>query len=184
MQHVPHELRRASGSDRPFLWHLSGLYTYDDANQTQFAFLTQLDGTPYPGLAVLADLSLPSTYEEEAVFANATYKFTHWFSLGAGLRYSHNDQTFSQNFTGGALIPIGITPCSSSEDIVNFLVTPQFHLWKDGLPYVRIASGSQPGGPNAPLTTEQGADPIVWLATLPDDGPNRGFFQDRKPLPW
>jgi len=40
------------------------------------------------------------------------------------------------------------------------------------------------GGPNAPRTPEQGADTIVWLATLPDDGPNRGFFQDRKPLPW
>jgi len=40
------------------------------------------------------------------------------------------------------------------------------------------------GGPNAPRTPEQGADTIVWLATLPDDGPNHGFFQDRKPLPW
>jgi NAD(P)-dependent dehydrogenase (short-subunit alcohol dehydrogenase family) len=40
------------------------------------------------------------------------------------------------------------------------------------------------GGPNAPRAPEQGADTIVWLATLPDDGPNRGFFQDRKPLPW
>jgi NAD(P)-dependent dehydrogenase (short-subunit alcohol dehydrogenase family) len=40
------------------------------------------------------------------------------------------------------------------------------------------------GGPQAPRSPEQGADTIVWLATLPDDGPNGGFFQDRKPLPW
>jgi NAD(P)-dependent dehydrogenase (short-subunit alcohol dehydrogenase family) len=40
------------------------------------------------------------------------------------------------------------------------------------------------GGPNAPRTPEQGADTIVWLATLPDDGPTGGFFQDRQPLPW
>ena len=40
------------------------------------------------------------------------------------------------------------------------------------------------GGPNAPRTPEQGADTIVWLATLPDDGPSGGYFQDRKPLPW
>lgn len=40
------------------------------------------------------------------------------------------------------------------------------------------------GGPDAPRSPEQGADTIVWLATLPDDGPNGGFFQDRKPLPW
>jgi NAD(P)-dependent dehydrogenase (short-subunit alcohol dehydrogenase family) len=40
------------------------------------------------------------------------------------------------------------------------------------------------GGPEAPRTVEEGADTIVWLATLPDDGPTGGFFQDRKPLPW
>lgn len=40
------------------------------------------------------------------------------------------------------------------------------------------------GGRSAPRTPEQGADTIVWLATLPDDGPSGGFFQDRKPIPW
>jgi hypothetical protein len=24
----------------------------------------------------------------------------------------------------------------------------------------------------------------VWLATLPADGPNGGFFRDREPIPW
>ncbi|TAK05980.1 MAG: SDR family oxidoreductase [Candidatus Manganitrophaceae bacterium] len=40
------------------------------------------------------------------------------------------------------------------------------------------------GGPAAPRTVEQGADGIVWAATLPDDGPTGGFFRDRKPIPW
>jgi NAD(P)-dependent dehydrogenase (short-subunit alcohol dehydrogenase family) len=40
------------------------------------------------------------------------------------------------------------------------------------------------GGPGAPRTVEQGADTPVWLATLPADGPNGGFFRDRKPIPW
>jgi NAD(P)-dependent dehydrogenase (short-subunit alcohol dehydrogenase family) len=40
------------------------------------------------------------------------------------------------------------------------------------------------GGPNAPRTVEQAADTAVWLATLPDDGPNGGFFRDRQPIPW
>ena len=40
------------------------------------------------------------------------------------------------------------------------------------------------GGPGAPRTVEQGADSAVWLATLPDDGPNGGFFRDRKPIAW
>nr|WP_250124028.1 hypothetical protein [Chroococcidiopsis sp. CCMEE 29] len=40
------------------------------------------------------------------------------------------------------------------------------------------------GGSNAPRTLEQGVDTIVWLATLPDDGPTSGFFRDRQPIPW
>jgi NAD(P)-dependent dehydrogenase (short-subunit alcohol dehydrogenase family) len=40
------------------------------------------------------------------------------------------------------------------------------------------------GGRAAPRTPEQGADTIVWLATLPKDGPTDGFFRDRRPIPW
>ena len=40
------------------------------------------------------------------------------------------------------------------------------------------------GGRNAPRTVEQGADTIVWLATLPATGPTGGFFSDRKPIAW
>jgi len=40
------------------------------------------------------------------------------------------------------------------------------------------------GGPAAPRSVEEGADSIVWLATLPDNGPTGGFFHDRKQIPW
>jgi NAD(P)-dependent dehydrogenase (short-subunit alcohol dehydrogenase family) len=40
------------------------------------------------------------------------------------------------------------------------------------------------GGPHAPRSVEEGADTIVWLATLPNDGPTGGFFHDRKRVPW
>ena len=40
------------------------------------------------------------------------------------------------------------------------------------------------GRPHATRSVEQGADTIVWLATLPDDGPSGGFFRDRQPIPW
>jgi NAD(P)-dependent dehydrogenase (short-subunit alcohol dehydrogenase family) len=40
------------------------------------------------------------------------------------------------------------------------------------------------GGDKAPRTPEQGADSIVWLATLPDDGPSGGLFRDRRRLDW
>jgi NAD(P)-dependent dehydrogenase (short-subunit alcohol dehydrogenase family) len=40
------------------------------------------------------------------------------------------------------------------------------------------------GGPSAPRSLPEGADTIVWLATLPDDGPTGGFFRDRRPIGW
>jgi len=39
------------------------------------------------------------------------------------------------------------------------------------------------GGPmGATKTVADGAAGVVWLATLPDDGPTGGFFRDRKPV--
>ena len=46
--------------------------------------------------------------------------------------------------------------------------------------WVRTDMGTQ----SARVSVEEGADTPVWLATLPDDGPSGGFFQDRKLLPW
>jgi len=40
------------------------------------------------------------------------------------------------------------------------------------------------GGPSAPRSPREGADTIVWLATLADDGPTGGFFHDRQPIAW
>ena len=40
------------------------------------------------------------------------------------------------------------------------------------------------GGSAAPRSIRQGADTIVWLATLPDDGPSGGFFSDRRQIEW
>jgi NAD(P)-dependent dehydrogenase (short-subunit alcohol dehydrogenase family) len=40
------------------------------------------------------------------------------------------------------------------------------------------------GGKDAPRTPEQGADTIVWLATLQNDGATGGFFRDRQQIEW
>jgi NAD(P)-dependent dehydrogenase (short-subunit alcohol dehydrogenase family) len=40
------------------------------------------------------------------------------------------------------------------------------------------------GGSKALRSVAQGAEKIVWLATLPASGPNGKFFKDRKPLDW
>ncbi len=40
------------------------------------------------------------------------------------------------------------------------------------------------GSPEAPRSAEEGAAGIVWLATLPEGGPNGGFFRDGQQLAW
>lgn len=40
------------------------------------------------------------------------------------------------------------------------------------------------GGPQAPRSIEEGAEGIVWAATLPTGGPRGGFFRDGEPFPW
>jgi len=40
------------------------------------------------------------------------------------------------------------------------------------------------GGKGATRSIEQGAETIIWLATLPDGAPTGGFFRDKKPMAW
>lgn len=40
------------------------------------------------------------------------------------------------------------------------------------------------GGSNANRTVEEGADGVVWAATLPNNGPTGGFFRDRRHVAW
>jgi NAD(P)-dependent dehydrogenase (short-subunit alcohol dehydrogenase family) len=40
------------------------------------------------------------------------------------------------------------------------------------------------GGPGAPRSVEEGADTIVWLATLGARGPTGGFYSDRRSIAW
>lgn len=160
------ELRLTSKTGERFEWQVGAFFTYEDAANTQSLFLRQLDGTKFTGplaiLNTLAVIEIPSTYTEYAGFANGTYHFTDQWSLGAGLRYSHDSQDFSQNVVDGIVLPIANTPGSSEEDIWNFMVTPQFQIDKDKLLYVRIASGYQPGGPNVALP---GVPPSVGPTT-------------------
>jgi NAD(P)-dependent dehydrogenase (short-subunit alcohol dehydrogenase family) len=40
------------------------------------------------------------------------------------------------------------------------------------------------GGSGATRSVEEGAEGLVWAATLPNNGPTGGFFQDGRPIPW
>ncbi len=157
------EFRLTSKSGQPLEWMVGAFYTDEDGDNHQFVGLNQMDGAPIPGLTSLGDLFIPSTYEETAVFANGSYKFNDWFKLGAGLRFSRNDQDFQQIVTDGLLLPLGTNTNSSSEDVFTWSITPQFQVNEDVMLYAKAATGYQPGGPNVLVN---GLPPVVDSSML------------------
>ena len=153
---ITQEFRLTSKSGGAFEWMVGVFYTEEDALQSQFVWLEQLDGTPLPApydtmFGTLALLNMPSTYEELAVFANGSWRVGDRFKIDAGLRQARNEQWFSQNSDAGLLVPIGDFPGESSEDVFTWSLSPQFKLNDDAMVYLRAATGYQPGGPNVAL---------------------------------
>jgi iron complex outermembrane recepter protein len=181
---VTQEVRLTSKPEGPFLWQAGFFYTYERAANSQLVFLRQTNGMPFTGdlaaLNTLAAIQIPSTYTEYAGFANASYNFTDRLSLGAGLRFSRNEQDFSQNVTQGIILPIAVTPGSSNENILDFMVTPKFKIDETKMLYVRVASGYQPGGPNVAIP---GVPPSVDSTTaLSYEAGLKSEFFDRRLL--
>src|SRR5438128_4806175 len=171
------ELRFTSKQDGRFLWQLGAFYTYEHGHQDQHLFMKQMNGEAFPGLPDLFTALLPSTYKEGAAFANASFDFTDRFTLGAGLRFSRNQQSFSQIVSGILGLPMNL-PGKSAETVFDYMVAPKFKLGKNQLLYARIATGYQPGGPNISLT---GIRPTVKSSTVTsyEGGLKSGFFARR-----
>lgn len=94
-------------------------------------------------------------------------------SSGAGQLHDMTDYTPAYNLSKTALNAVTrmVADAVSGSNILVNSVCPG---------WVR----TDMGGRSAPRSVEQGADTIVWLATLPDGGPSGGFFRDRKSIPW
>jgi len=163
VEKITQEFRLTSTGSAGFRWQLGAFYTEEDADNSQVISLQALDGTPTPILDPLAALMLPTDYTELAFFANGSYDLTERLELGAGIRHASNDQDFWQVVTGGIILPIGVTPGTSDEDVITWMLTPKWQLSDDTMLYARIATGYQPGGPNVALP---GVPPTVDSSEL------------------
>lgn len=148
------EVRLTSPSDQRFEWMLGGFYTHESGVNEETFRGYEGDGTPLTAFNPLEFANLPSTYQEYAFFGDVTWHITRWFDIGGGLRWAHNNQTFTE-IEGGSLLgsspttmPVLVVPGKSSEGVLTYQVSPTIHLNKDSILYARIASGYQPGGPN------------------------------------
>ena len=142
------ELRLASPANDRFEWLLGGYYTREKGLIAQ-GLVAVAPGTltPLTGLPQIADVSLPSLYQEYAGFANATIHFGDRFDLTFGGRYSYNKQRATQN--GAGILGGGDLPTArSSEDVFTYSVAPKFKFGENASLYARVAKGFRPGGPN------------------------------------
>jgi outer membrane receptor protein involved in Fe transport len=144
------ELRLVSPADQPVEWLVGLYYTEEDSGidpQTITAVNAGTE-TPVAGLPVLADGSLTSTFEELALFANATWHVTDRVDLSFGGRISENDQKASQSLDGLLVGTQTFDDVKSSESPFTYSFSPRWKLTENTSTYLRVATGYRPGGPN------------------------------------
>ncbi|MFC7047543.1 TonB-dependent receptor [Emcibacter nanhaiensis] len=147
------ELRLVSSDEEAaFQWILGGFFTDETATNAQYFTAEDPAGNLVDFLNPMADILLDSSYKEYAVYGDVTVDFTDRFELTAGLRWSKNDQVYTEyddglfyGFMGSAM------GGASSEEIVTYMVSPKYTLSEDLMVYARYATGYRPGGPNVAI---------------------------------
>jgi len=155
------ELRLTSAQDQPVQWMVGGFATYEEVSNQQAVAALGLDQQPNVLNPILL-ASLPTRYREEAGFANLTIPLIGAWSIGPGVRFSHNSQSYTQ-ITGGLLSPGAPASGESSQNVVTYSVNTKYEFSPTTMAYARVASGYQPGGPNVALA---GVPPTVEAATI------------------
>jgi iron complex outermembrane recepter protein len=147
---VSQELRLSSPADQRLAWQAGAFYTHERSTlQQELLTFDATTGGPLPvSLPTLITAEAPSTFQEAAVFADTTYRFTPRFDVMTGFRYSHNWQSSDQTVGGLLVGPASTVSLASSDGSWTYLVTPRFHLNDTSMAYLRVASGYRPGGPN------------------------------------
>ncbi len=157
------EFRLVSKNNDKFEWLAGFFWTDENTRQDQVATAQFLDYSPIPGFDPLAVVAFPSSYKEYAGYGDMTYKFTPTFDVTAGVRWAHNEQTFSQDLSGALIGGTTVQTGNSSEGVFTYSLSPRWHFSTDSMAYLRIASGYKPGGPNVALP---GVPPSVNASKL------------------
>lgn len=162
------ELRYASRRIGRFEF-LAGVFHTGEDNLYPVALKGEFTATRQPLPSVLGNLLTQvtdSSYDETAVFGNATFYFTDAFDLTLGARHGENEQDATLT-TSGLLRPPGRAPVTSftlDDDSTTYLATLRWRPTDNVSTFLRAASGYRPGGPQTNPAAPIGAyDPdTVW----------------------
>jgi iron complex outermembrane receptor protein len=141
------EIRLTSPQQQALKWLAGIFYTHELGSNVDLVNGYSATGAPLTSSNPLEMSSEPSIYQEYAAFGDVTYSFNDQFDLTGGLRYAHNNQSFS-TMIGGSFVPPSTLPGRSDQGVTTFMVSPNYHINDNTILYVRVASGYQPGGPN------------------------------------
>ena len=165
------EVRLVSPTGGAVEWLAGAFYTKETNSLNELVNVYQANYQPITGPTAplfnpyLELVNLPSTFQEYAAFGDLTVHLGQQFDITAGLRASHNDQTFAE-IAHGQILPGGVLdePGTSSDSEVTWQVNGRYHIDKNVMAYVRVATGYQPGGPNP--TVSGTPQPNLQPATL------------------
>ncbi len=146
------ELRLASNTNnRYFDWIIGYYHDFERTTEVVNLYDRANPAGTLLGLPAFLD-RLPSTYLENAVYGDGTIHLTRRLSVGLGIRYSHQDQTYYDTSSGllatGSALAFTRPLVTSGQDVETYLVNPRYQLTDNAQVYARIASGFRPGGPN------------------------------------
>jgi outer membrane receptor protein involved in Fe transport len=142
------EFRITSNARGQFEW-LAGYY-YDTETGTNQQFDTAVTKGD------LLSASIPSTYEENALYGDLTWNATNKIALTGGVRVARNTQTFSAIGSGLLVGGSEDLPGSSADTSTTYLATAKYALTPTSNVYVRAASGYRAGGPNGVVRDADG----------------------------
>jgi len=162
------EIRLASTGDGRFQW-VAGFF-YDDVSSTTEQYSVDPQAVQALGIATLFHELVSQTFEQKAVFGEASYQILPSLKLTAGLRYFDFDNTFN-TAEYGFFGPYGtLQPGASSSPEHDQGINPRFNLaWTptgDFTLYGTAAKGFRPGGGNEIVPTSGTVEGDACAASL------------------
>jgi outer membrane receptor protein involved in Fe transport len=162
------EIRLASTGAGPLQW-LIGFF-YDDVASTTQQYSVDQGAVPALGIATLFHELVSQTFEQKAVFGEASYQILPTLKATAGVRLYDFDNTFD-TAEYGFFGPYGtLQPGASVSNEHDQGVNPRFNLsWtptSDLTVYATAAKGFRPGGGNEIVPTSGTVEGDACAASL------------------
>ena len=151
------EFRVATPADKPLSGLVGVFYTDERATNNQYVSAFDTSYQPIDALQPYAGFShIPTKYREYAIFGDVYWKIASRIELGAGVRFSNNEQRFDL-IASGALLSLPQSPATalptvrSSDTNTTYMTTAKYEFSDSAMIYTRVSTGYAPGGANTPF---------------------------------